>query len=155
MSRAVICCWPSPAQSLVYRPVGTHGHNCYSFQEKCVLKWGLRFDEGGVGPVIALRRALICRYLLPALFLFKDLLLNCCWPSPAQWFLVPSPTGLMTHTCILLSDGCESLESQRTLLRKESLLVLRTTRNIQIHFLSRMQSFSVLKQVVYVVTTGP
>jgi hypothetical protein len=23
-------------------------------------------------------------------------LLNCCWPSPAQWFLVPSPTGLMT-----------------------------------------------------------
>jgi hypothetical protein len=21
---------------------------------------------------------------------------NCCWPSPAQWYLVPSPTGLVT-----------------------------------------------------------
>jgi hypothetical protein len=32
-------------------------------------------------------------WLTPAL---TDLLLNCCWPLPAQWFLVPSPTGQMT-----------------------------------------------------------
>jgi hypothetical protein len=25
-----------------------------------------------------------------------DWLLSCCWSSPEQWFLVPSPTGLMT-----------------------------------------------------------
>jgi hypothetical protein len=28
--------------------------------------------------------------------LLTDWLLNCCWPSPAQWFFVPSPAGLMT-----------------------------------------------------------
>jgi hypothetical protein len=29
-------------------------------------------------------------------FTKHDCLLNCCWPSPAQWFLVPSPMGLTT-----------------------------------------------------------
>jgi hypothetical protein len=32
-------------------------------------------------------------------------LLNCCWHSPAQWFLVPSPTGLMTIFYCLTALG--------------------------------------------------
>jgi hypothetical protein len=36
-------------------------------------------------------------------------LLNCCWPSPAQWFLVPSPTGTMsTLYCLACSFMCSS-----------------------------------------------
>jgi hypothetical protein len=36
----------------------------------------------------------------------KYRLLNCYWSSPAQLFLVPSPTGLMT----IMSDGSPSLQ---------------------------------------------
>jgi hypothetical protein len=39
-------------------------------------------------------------------------------------------------------------------LGKQSLFIVRTTRNTQIHSVDRMQSFSVLKQVVHIVTTG-
>jgi hypothetical protein len=38
-------------------------------------------------------------------------------------------------------------------LGKQSLFIVRTIRNTQIHCVGRMQSFSVLKQVVYKVTT--
>jgi hypothetical protein len=32
-------------------------------------------------------------------------LLSCCWLSPAQWFLVPSPVGLMTIYYCLMALG--------------------------------------------------
>jgi hypothetical protein len=42
-----------------------------------------------------------------------DWLFNCCWASPAQWFLVPNPTGLMTifYTSVFMSpcDGVTHL----------------------------------------------
>jgi hypothetical protein len=31
--------------------------------------------------------------------------LTCCWPSPTQWFLVPSPTGIMTIFYCLTALG--------------------------------------------------
>jgi hypothetical protein len=34
-----------------------------------------------------------------------DWLLNFCWPSPAQWLLVPSPTGLATIFYCLTNLG--------------------------------------------------
>jgi hypothetical protein len=37
--------------------------------------------------------------------LTTDWLLNCCWPSPAYWVLVPSPTGLMTIFYCLTALG--------------------------------------------------
>jgi hypothetical protein len=40
------------------------------------------------------------------------------------------------------------------LLRKQLLFTVRTIRNIQIYSVSRMQSFSVLKQMVHIVTIG-
>jgi hypothetical protein len=47
-----------------------------------------------------------------ALFVYilkSDWLLNCCWPSPAQEYLVPSPTGLINIFYCL--DGSASLPS--------------------------------------------
>jgi hypothetical protein len=35
----------------------------------------------------------------------SDWLTDCCWPSPAQWFLVPSPTGLMSIFYCLTALG--------------------------------------------------
>jgi hypothetical protein len=40
------------------------------------------------------------------------------------------------------------------LLEKQSLFIVGTMWNTQIHSVSSMQSFSVLKQLVYIVTTG-
>jgi hypothetical protein len=34
-------------------------------------------------------------YSLAIYWLTDWLMLNCCWSSPAQWFLVPNPTGLV------------------------------------------------------------
>jgi hypothetical protein len=39
-------------------------------------------------------------------------------------------------------------------LEKQSPFIVRTIRNTQIHCVGRMQSFSVLKRVVHIVTTG-
>jgi hypothetical protein len=39
-------------------------------------------------------------------------------------------------------------------LGKQSLFIVRTIRNTQIHCVGRMQSFGMLKQVVHIVTTG-
>jgi hypothetical protein len=51
-----------------------------------VLKWGLLYDKGGGQPF----------YVGTT---FVNWLINCCWPSPAQWFLVPS--WLFTRFCWL------------------------------------------------------
>jgi hypothetical protein len=42
--------------------------------------------------------------------------------------------------------------NQLMLFREKSLFIVRTTRNIQIHSMGRMQSFSNVKQVVHIVT---
>jgi hypothetical protein len=39
-------------------------------------------------------------------------------------------------------------------MKKKSLFIARIIYNTQTHFLARMQSFNVLKQVVHIVTTG-
>jgi hypothetical protein len=39
----------------------------------------------------------------------SDWLINCCWASSAQWFLVPITTGFMT--LFLLFDGCGTLQA--------------------------------------------
>jgi hypothetical protein len=55
--------------------------------------------------LVSLLPRAICHALMPhelhSLITIRRLiafsvLVNCCWPSPAQWFLVPSPVGLMT-----------------------------------------------------------
>jgi hypothetical protein len=48
-----------------------------------------------------------------------DWLLNCCWPSAAQWSLVPSPMGLMTMFYCLTVLG-----AFRTLLHSHSFFCL-------------------------------
>jgi hypothetical protein len=46
-----------------------------------------------------------------------DWLLNCCWPSPAQWFLVPRPTGLRTmFYCLMFLGAFRAVWSHRSFL---------------------------------------
>jgi hypothetical protein len=49
------------------------------------------------------------RWFLARLIIRTDWLLNFCWPSPAQLFLVPSPAGLMTIFYCLTSLGVVQL----------------------------------------------
>jgi hypothetical protein len=71
-------CYFSPAQSILV--------SVPDFQDFLhVLKCGLFFDE---------RRGLL-----------KIWLLDCCWPSPTQWLLVPSHTGLTTIFYFMTAQG--------------------------------------------------
>jgi hypothetical protein len=46
-------------------------------------------------------------------FTKQSILVNCCWPSSAWWFLVPSPTGLVIifHQSSLCSLGSKMMET--------------------------------------------
>jgi hypothetical protein len=98
------CCWPSPAQSfLASSVVEIHDQDFCS----CVLDVGppLWRGEGSVCPC---RRYICCT----AGNSVPDWLLNGFWPSPAQWFLVLSPMGLMTILYSLTALGAFSLSPQ-------------------------------------------
>jgi hypothetical protein len=51
------------------------------------------------------RLTIFRRNMLHLLLGFRDWLLNSCWSSPAQWFLVPSPMGLTTIFYTLTALG--------------------------------------------------
>jgi hypothetical protein len=81
------CCWSSPAVIFGFRsrrdPWPRFLLDMYAFRS------GLLFDEGRGRP-----------FYVGATFVASDWLLNCCWPSSAQWFLVPSPIRLMAIFCL-------------------------------------------------------
>jgi hypothetical protein len=90
------CCWPSPAQSfLASSLIKIYEQDfCSLLRHVCVLK---------VGPPLGWGEGLIFLCITQS-----DWPLHCCWPSPAQWFLVPSPMRLMTvfHSVGLLGCDC-------------------------------------------------
>jgi hypothetical protein len=104
-------------------------------------------------------------------------LVNCCWPSPVQSFLVPRPTGLMTHILLPHNSGCSNptvllghvrclhLNTQPVPHRKHTpvsitttnqfmLFIVRIIWNTQIHCVGRMQSFLILKRTVHILTNA-
>jgi hypothetical protein len=81
-------CWPSPVVLGFRSRRDLWPRFLFSSRHVRVYKWGLLFDE--------VRGRFFCvgtTYVASFAILFR---VNCCWPSPAQWFPVSSPAGLMT-----------------------------------------------------------
>lgn len=55
--------------------------------------------------LVAQRRDYMLQYLYVSRLWICDWFLNCCWPSPTQWFLILSPTGLMIIFSYLTALG--------------------------------------------------
>jgi hypothetical protein len=100
----VIAAGSSPAQSfLVSGPVGTRDIIFFSRLLR-VLKWGLLFEGCDYCWTLPtpLRNGSGTHNSVTTNF---DWLLSCCWPSPAYWYLVPSPTRLTTIFYCLMARG--------------------------------------------------
>jgi hypothetical protein len=110
-SNPVNCCWSSPAQSFLVSG-----------------RWDLRpyfcslqtFTCFKIGPLLRREEESVCYWSLPLYWgvthhwiTEQSTLVNCCWPSAAWWFLVPSTTRLMTmfHQSSLHSLGAKIIEN--------------------------------------------
>jgi hypothetical protein len=98
------CCWSSPALILGFSSRRDPWPRICSLLDIYAFRSGASSStRWGVG------------HRKTATFVALDWLLNCCWPSSAQWFLVPSPTGFMTIFYCLTGLGTFQIRSEYSL----------------------------------------